>query len=349
MLTRGKLFAEIVDSLGHLSFVLDARSAVGLFDLNKYCEDFAKDLLNLIYDYDLKNLNEKRSNEPGLDLGDERNRIGIQVTTQKKSDKINNTLEKLTDDQKKEYKRIIVFILGKKQGSYKGVNPGLASGISFDINNDIIDFYDLERDILTLQVAKVQEIYDFMNREVIRLYSELEVENTPTGEKTSILKGVENIPEIEFENCKKILDYHDYIFKDEDKTDKDSKFAIEINEVCKELFETLKKLPRITRETFYILLDRADTNGTIYSVRDELIKRIINVPMQRYYEELSLLEDSKLIQIDDDEPIKRIIDLVGPCIKADCLWYIVETAKHFDLNLKEILVDLNFNLLAADE
>ena len=59
MLTRGKLFAEIIDSLAQFMFVLDTRGKMGMFDINKYCEDFAKELLNLTYDYNLKNLNQK--------------------------------------------------------------------------------------------------------------------------------------------------------------------------------------------------------------------------------------------------------------------------------------------------
>ncbi len=71
MLTRGKLLGDIMEGLGQLNFVLQTRNRLGLYDLNKCCEDFIKDLLNLIYGYNLSNLNETRSNEPGLDLGDE--------------------------------------------------------------------------------------------------------------------------------------------------------------------------------------------------------------------------------------------------------------------------------------
>ena len=44
----------------------ESRSGLQLFDLNRYLEDFFKDILNIVYDYKLINLNEERSNNPGL-------------------------------------------------------------------------------------------------------------------------------------------------------------------------------------------------------------------------------------------------------------------------------------------
>ena len=65
-----------------------------LYDLNRYLEDFFKDILNIVYGYKLVNLNEERSNNPGLDLGDEAVKVAFQVTSTKSSDKVNTTLEK---------------------------------------------------------------------------------------------------------------------------------------------------------------------------------------------------------------------------------------------------------------
>jgi hypothetical protein len=47
----------------------------------------------------LVNLNENRSNAPGLDLGDEANGIAFQVTAERTSAKVNETLAKLTAAQ----------------------------------------------------------------------------------------------------------------------------------------------------------------------------------------------------------------------------------------------------------
>ncbi|RXM43911.1 SMEK domain-containing protein [Flavobacterium sp. YO12] len=93
-MTRGILIGEIVDSLSILNNQISLRCSLGFTDLNKVSEDFFAKLLNRIYNYSLINLNENRSNEPGLDIGDESNSIAYQVTSQVDSSKITSTLEK---------------------------------------------------------------------------------------------------------------------------------------------------------------------------------------------------------------------------------------------------------------
>lgn len=96
MITRGHLIGEIIDNLSSLQLQVENRCSIGLTNLNKYLEDFFKEILNSIHGLSLVNLNSSRNNEPGLDLGDETNSIAFQVTSQKTVQKINATLEKLT-------------------------------------------------------------------------------------------------------------------------------------------------------------------------------------------------------------------------------------------------------------
>jgi hypothetical protein len=96
MITRGYFVGEIIDDLIGISHQVDNRCMLGLTDINKYLEDFFKEVLNKILGTNLINLNQDRSNEPGLDLGDEIAKVAFQVTSQKTSAKINETLAKLT-------------------------------------------------------------------------------------------------------------------------------------------------------------------------------------------------------------------------------------------------------------
>ncbi|WP_242260563.1 MULTISPECIES: SMEK domain-containing protein [unclassified Bacillus cereus group] len=345
MLTRGKYIAEIVDSLAQLTFVLDTRGQLGIYDLNKFCEDFAKGLLNLAYSYNLKNLNEERSNEPGLDLGDEINKIGIQVTTVKKTKKVTDTLKKITDSQKQKFDEFKILILGKKQQRYE-IKDDFLKSLNFDFQpkRDILDISDIEKQILSLPLQELEQVYEFVRRETLRIYSEWNMETAPSGEKVSFLKNVEKIPDITYTNCNKIIQYLN--------EEIDSEFSLDINNACKRLFETLKKLPRVTRETFYIFVLRSEpdsVNTDNLYIRDELLKRVINVPLNRYYEEISLLEDSKLIYIDEDEQkqYKRLLELGTVSGSDHCTVYIKEVAEKYNLSLEEILVDLNFSLLSV--
>lgn len=48
ILSRANQVSGIIDGLGQLSLVLETRGKLGLFDLNRYCEDFANaESLNL--------------------------------------------------------------------------------------------------------------------------------------------------------------------------------------------------------------------------------------------------------------------------------------------------------------
>ena len=102
-MTRGILIGEIIDKLSNLNNQVNFRCSMKLFDLNKVCEDFFCKLLNEIYGYSLTNLNAERSNQPGIDLGDEGRSIAFQITSQSDSSKVNDTLEKISDEQFAKY------------------------------------------------------------------------------------------------------------------------------------------------------------------------------------------------------------------------------------------------------
>src|SRR5690606_24643768 len=108
-ITRGIIIGGLIDDLSILESQINMRCQVGLTDLNKFCEDFFKEVINISYNINLKNLNESRSNAPGLDLGDKKNKIAYQITSTSTSLKINNTLEKISEEQLKNYDQFKVL------------------------------------------------------------------------------------------------------------------------------------------------------------------------------------------------------------------------------------------------
>lgn len=94
------------------------RGKIGDVALNRLLEDFFKDVLSLVHGWNLVNLNSKRSNEPGLDLGDPHAKVAVQVTSSASSSKVKKTLEKVTTEHLQIYDRILVLAIGNKQGSY---------------------------------------------------------------------------------------------------------------------------------------------------------------------------------------------------------------------------------------
>jgi hypothetical protein len=99
MLTRGYFIGEIVDAFSDIAGQVSTRARLGLTDLNKHAENFFKTVLNHLLALSLINLNEDRSNAPGLDLGDEGSGTAFQITAERSSAKINETLAKLSAEQ----------------------------------------------------------------------------------------------------------------------------------------------------------------------------------------------------------------------------------------------------------
>ena len=74
------------------------------------------EVLNRIYGWKLENLNHVEKNFPGIDLGDWERGIGVQVTVEKTSSKINNTIAKIVKNEvynKFPHLKILILAISK--------------------------------------------------------------------------------------------------------------------------------------------------------------------------------------------------------------------------------------------
>ena len=108
-LARSEELDEINHNLSVIFRLLKIEKSRGRTDQAKTSENIFCNLLNLIYGYNLKNLNSKEFNYPAIDLGDEGNKIGIQVTITDTNEKVTSTIKKFQAHAlHKTYSRIIV-------------------------------------------------------------------------------------------------------------------------------------------------------------------------------------------------------------------------------------------------
>lgn len=257
-MTRGILIGEIIDNLSNLSNQITFRCSLGFTDLNKVSEDFFSRFLNLVYGYNLKNLNTERSNEPGLDLGDEGKSVAFQVTSQADSAKINNTLEKITDDQQKKFKLIKILIIGEKQGTYTAIKADLIEKFQYQkrgqthsedfVSFNLVDIKDLLRDVITLDFKDIHDIYKFIKEEIQNVFIELEVRQADGSYATSLLGRMEVAPETKAKNAKQILDKGEFT----------GVTLADINGY----FLKLASVTRITREIYYFIIDKGNFEMT---------------------------------------------------------------------------------------
>lgn len=148
---------EIKELQARLSYwVVQIRMNNGnyLYDGNKLAESLVLKLLNLLYDLNLKDINEEKANAPGIDLGDKAAGVAFQVSSRTDANKVIDTLRKAnTYKFAADYPNGIRFFVLSDGGKFefKKIKPA-----------DILSTFDEKRDLVYLEdVAKrIKTIYE---------------------------------------------------------------------------------------------------------------------------------------------------------------------------------------------
>lgn len=290
MITAGYYIGQLLDDLASIGGQVANRNKVGMTDLTKLLENFYRDIINDIYDYSFRNANEERSNAPGLDLLDDVRGIGIQVTSQGGSAKINETLDVLSDEQLKTYTRIIIMVAGTKQKSYTGLKQEFIDKTNFKIE-DIWDYTDLCRALVNLPLDKLQGLHQMVSQQVARVKIELEIPNEDGTYASGIEQYAESIPKERISDLKKFTALvHDQTGASDE----------EVLEFIQTFVSDLKQLPRITREIYEYMWIRRDTklHNSISSERYKISHPKLERLLERYRNlegDLRLLSTARLI------------------------------------------------------
>ncbi len=166
MLKESEIIKEIVDILSREKMNIQTQCEMGLFDDNKYWENIVRYLINSVYGLELKNLNNEKENYPGIDLGDKKEKIGVQVSATKTSAKIVRSLDKIYDNKVyKEYPKFRMFILGDKQKSYSIDMKKYKGNIEFSVETDIYDFNSVITQVNKMNREEMRGILDYLKME----------------------------------------------------------------------------------------------------------------------------------------------------------------------------------------
>ncbi|WP_407364066.1 SMEK domain-containing protein (plasmid) [Pseudomonas luteola] len=304
MITSGYLIGQIIDEFSTLGEQAKLRNRLGLSDLSVFTENFFRDLLNIIEDLDLINTNEDRSNEPGIDLGDEIRKIAFQITTTKTSEKVNNTLKKITADQRKKYNRFIVLIIGDKQKQYPSVtealNSRVASGIdasiNFDPEKDIIDLTDLARKVVGLPLPKIQRVNRLVQDQMAQVKIDLQIPDKDGNYETSGYRLWEPLPEPKLGDGNKFAVW-DALHGGPNNTPSEDDVR-SIKRSIEELSRRLHKLPRITREFYAVLHERAESMKYRFKEHRSLFIDAVHKTYPNAEKEIALLLAHDLLEIE---------------------------------------------------
>ena len=165
-MNRSNLIKGITHYIAHLRLQIELLNNLNLQDDNVHAENFFRDLLNLALGYDLKNINIVNKNAMAIDLGDEVERIAIQVTSTSDLAKIKHTHDGFVKgglDRK--YDQLVVLIIGEKK-SYREASLGGNGIFNMSLERDVWDMRDLLRMIGDLPLDKLERCRDFLRAEL---------------------------------------------------------------------------------------------------------------------------------------------------------------------------------------
>ena len=154
---------RIIELLSRFVTQVKGANSIGRTDFNRVSEIILIPLFSEIYGLTyLRSLNEtEKMNFPGIDLGDDNARVAFQITATSSLDKIKDTLQKfLTYELDKKYDRLIIYILTEKQKSYseRAINDIIGNRITFSVEQDILDYRDILKEINGYQIEKAKKI-----------------------------------------------------------------------------------------------------------------------------------------------------------------------------------------------
>ena len=95
IITEGKQVEDVIARISWWVTTIALSNKISYQDINKQSESFALELLNLIYDLKMLDLNDEKTNFPGLDIGDATAKIAFQITSRTDTAKVIGTLGKV--------------------------------------------------------------------------------------------------------------------------------------------------------------------------------------------------------------------------------------------------------------
>ena len=181
-LNRTRYYNYIEEKLNFLAYRIEKRGKINLLDLNIHSETFFAELFNILYDYNLVNLNCIKQNAEGIDLVDTKNKIIIQVSATCTKEKIENSLNKGIYLFYKDYNFKFIAISKEVSNKLRITEFENPYNLIFDSQKDILDSTTLLRYILNLEIDKQKILFEFIKKEL--------------GEEISTVKVDSNLAEI---------------------------------------------------------------------------------------------------------------------------------------------------------
>jgi hypothetical protein len=330
---------KIEHALAYIVTRVKLSNKLNFTDINIVAEDFFKDLLNLVYGFNLQNANAKKPNESAIDIYFTAEKIAYQITSQNKPQKIRQSVDSFIKSKKHE--QFSKFAILSITDQRKCNSDGLADLGEFGVEGSYINISDLEKDIFyNCDTDKLELIAEFLSYETNPHAKKKDAkQKTFVDEKLKSLHIVDQILTVlnKFDGFKCI---HPrtlsklYPFNTEKRTyDTYSHYCLKTNN--KEIHELLQKVKVNNNKEIELL----DESLRPFSEKIEKILTILNYSLVQciaYREKYTEIEHHKILIVKNN---------------ADCTCYQCQY-QHFKLQslfplLKEKAIKPSENLVEA--
>jgi len=153
-------------------------TTLSLNDINNLNEDILAKLLNVAYDWNLKNLNEEKKNFPAIDLGDKSKQIGVSVTATRSAEYVHNKIE--TNIKNEVYKKFPhhYFYITTSPVNYSATFDTMGL-YDFDKATHVMDSFTLTERFKGLPEQKQKEAIAILESYVVKFKYDFVEDITP--------------------------------------------------------------------------------------------------------------------------------------------------------------------------
>lgn len=191
---RQTYYNKIEERLSWLAHRIKVRGRLNTLDLHIHCENFYRDLLNLVYGWELVNANSLKQNETAIDLISENKKVVVQVSATNTIAKVQKSLDKLCDSYIG-YSFKFLSIADSVENIQKySFNIRSESKISFNPKLDSMDTVILLREINGLDIDSLEKVYNLVLKE-------LTFDTFDSKMKSGLAYVINRLSEIDLNQC----------------------------------------------------------------------------------------------------------------------------------------------------
>ncbi len=202
---KARLYQNVVMKLSVLRYMLKSQSKAGKTDLNRDCESFFRDVLNLVHGYSLVNLNNDELNHAAIDLADDGRRLCIQVTATSAVGKLQETMQKFVKHgHDKKYDRLVFLMLVDKKNYQARSFDEFKDKSFFDSKKDVWDMDDVLSQAEKGTVDELRQLSNYLDALLPSITRAIapasllaqaeQVDDTPAKTATTFLTHFGNTP-----------------------------------------------------------------------------------------------------------------------------------------------------------